>query len=203
MRRVIQAGTGTAAAIDRPAAGKTGTSQAWRDAWFAGFVPQLAAVVWVGNPIPIPGVGNESMVPSNGYPRRIVGGSYPAQVWKAFMTRALDGVPVRDFKNPPMAVFRGGTLPELSPSPSPSSSPGFDEEEEEGAPGTVPSVVGMSYGNADDRLESDGFDADRERGCDPSGDAELHEVYAQSPQGGTEAPKGSEVTIHYQGGGCD
>ncbi len=202
MRRVIQGGTGTAAAIDRPTAGKTGTSQAWRDAWFAGFVPQLAAVVWVGNPIPIDGAV-ESMVPSNGYPRRIVGGSYPAQIWKAFMTRALEGVPVQDFKNPPMAVFHGGTLPELSPSPSPSSSPGFDEEEEQGAPGTVPSVVGMSYGSADDHLESSGYDADRERGCDPSGNAGLHEVYSQSPEAGTQAPQGSTVTIHYQGGSCD
>ncbi len=201
LRRVVQGGTGTAAALgDRPVAGKTGTSQAWRDAWFAGFVPQLAAVVWVGNPIPIPGVGNESMVPSNGYPRRIVGGSYPAQIWKAFMSKALEGVPVQDFKDPPEAIFRGGTLPSSSPSPLPS---GFTGLESPGAPGTVPSVVGMSFGAADDRLEASGFDADRERGCDPSGNASLHEVYAQSPEGGAEAPQGSEVTIHYEGGGCD
>ena len=50
LQQVIQRGTGRAAALDRPAAGKTGTSQAWRDAWFSGYVPQLATSVWIGNP---------------------------------------------------------------------------------------------------------------------------------------------------------
>jgi penicillin-binding protein 1A len=47
MRKVILYGTATAANIGRPAAGKTGTAQEWRDAWFIGFVPQLSAGVWV------------------------------------------------------------------------------------------------------------------------------------------------------------
>ncbi|MEX0875244.1 MAG: transglycosylase domain-containing protein [Actinomycetota bacterium] len=200
LRRVVQGGTGTAAAIDRPAAGKTGTSQAWRDAWFAGFVPQLVGVVWIGNPIPIPNVGNESMIPSNGYPRRIVGGSYPAMIWKEFMTGALEGVPVREFRGPPQAVFRGDALS----SPGPTDPTGLTGPEAEVAPpGTVPSVIGNSFGGASNVLKSAGYDVDRSRGCDPSGQAGLHEVYAQSPGGGSEAPQGSTISIQYQGGSCN
>ena len=75
-------GTGKEAALpDRPAAGKTGTTQDYRDAWFAGYVPQLAGVVWMGN---------DDGSPTDG----VYGGSYPARFWKAFMTRALAGEPV-------------------------------------------------------------------------------------------------------------
>ena len=51
MQGVIQYGTGTAANIGRPAAGKTGTAENYQDAWFCGFVPQLATCVWVGYPV--------------------------------------------------------------------------------------------------------------------------------------------------------
>ena len=49
LKGVISGGTGTAANIGRPAAGKTGTNQAYRDAWFVGYTPQLAVAVWMGN----------------------------------------------------------------------------------------------------------------------------------------------------------
>jgi penicillin-binding protein 1A len=201
LQQVIARGTGRRAAIDRPAAGKTGTSQAWRDAWFDGYTPQLAATVWVGNPIPIAGVGNESMIPSNGYPTRIVGGSFPAMIWNAFMTDALAKVPETDFPPPPQAIFRGGTL--LAPSPSPSGSPGASPDESAVVTGSVPSVIGMSFGEAASTVRGAGYRADTESGCDPEGNADLHEVYAQDPAGGTQAPQGSDVTIFFQGGGCD
>ena len=50
LKGVIKRGTGTAAAIGRPAAGKTGTTQQYRDAWFVGYTPELVAAVWVGYP---------------------------------------------------------------------------------------------------------------------------------------------------------
>ena len=50
LEQVIQRGTGTAAQIDRPAAGKTGTTNDYVDAWFAGYTPDLVAAVWVGYP---------------------------------------------------------------------------------------------------------------------------------------------------------
>jgi penicillin-binding protein 1A len=52
LQRVVTSGTGPAAAIGRPVAGKTGTAEEYWDAWFCGYVPQLAACVWVGYPRP-------------------------------------------------------------------------------------------------------------------------------------------------------
>jgi penicillin-binding protein 1A len=86
MQGVINGGTGHAAQIDRPAAGKTGTTSSERDIWFVGFVPQLSVAVWVGNDDYSPiGVG-------------ATGGSFVAPIWRNFMTQALDGVPVENFR---------------------------------------------------------------------------------------------------------
>lgn len=93
LQQVIQRGTGTAAGIGRPAAGKTGTAEDWHDAWFCGYTPQLAAVVWMGDPqaqVPMYNVGGV----------RVVGGTYPAQIWGEFMKQALAAEPVRDFAAP-------------------------------------------------------------------------------------------------------
>src|SRR5207248_6814472 len=75
LRGVIEHGTGTAAAISRPAAGKTGTAENFQDAWFCGYVPQLATCVWVGYPrgeIPLYNVEGVYQV---------FGGSLPAEIW--------------------------------------------------------------------------------------------------------------------------
>ncbi|HEY4695683.1 MAG TPA: PBP1A family penicillin-binding protein [Candidatus Hydromicrobium sp.] len=93
LRKVIESGTGRGAAIGRPAAGKTGTTSDLRDAWFAGYTPDLVTVVWMGYPD-----SNQPMEPING--RSIVGGTYPADIWREFMTSALEDVPVSDFDRP-------------------------------------------------------------------------------------------------------
>ena len=91
----VQSGTGTAAALSgRPAAGKTGTTQNWADAWFAGFVPQLTTVVWVGYPS-----GEKPMRNVHGI-AGVTGGTLPAEIWHTFMTSALNGQPVQQFANP-------------------------------------------------------------------------------------------------------
>ena len=79
---VVREGTGRGAALDRPAAGKTGTSQQHRDAWFAGFTADFATVVWVGN---------DDNTPMN----KVTGGSFPATVWRQYMTDAHQGLPSR------------------------------------------------------------------------------------------------------------
>jgi penicillin-binding protein 1A len=84
LKTVISGGTGTGANIGRPAAGKTGTSQNWRDAWFVGFTPDLLAGVWVGN---------DNNRPMN----KVTGGELPAQIWKRFMSVAEKDVPPTDF----------------------------------------------------------------------------------------------------------
>jgi penicillin-binding protein 1A len=89
MESVIQEGTGYPnAIIGRPAAGKTGTTSSFRDAWFIGFVPQLTAAVWVGN---------------DDYSRMYesYGGNVPARIWARFMKAALTGVKQEDFQAPP------------------------------------------------------------------------------------------------------
>jgi penicillin-binding protein 1A len=93
MEQVIQRGTGTAAQIGRPAAGKTGTTNDYVDAWFAGFTPDLVAAVWVGYP-----QGSIPMTSVHGI--RVFGGTFPAQIWRAFMMAALKDVPPRAFKLP-------------------------------------------------------------------------------------------------------
>lgn len=77
---VVGWGTGKAAKLDRPAAGKTGTNQDNRDAWFIGYTPDLVAGVWLGN-------DNFSPMVS------VSGGSLAARMWQIFMTKALKGVP--------------------------------------------------------------------------------------------------------------
>jgi len=72
---VVRGGTGTAARLDRPVGGKTGTSEDYRDAWFVGFTSDLVVGVWVGN---------DDNSPMNG----VVGGSVPAAIWRDFVGAA-------------------------------------------------------------------------------------------------------------------
>jgi penicillin-binding protein 1A len=98
LQSVIADGTGTAADIGRPAAGKTGTTQEYVDAWFAGYVPGYAAVVWMGHPDPTP------MTDYQG--RKVSGGSFPAQIWQQFMSVAMEGREESDFPPPPDELLR-------------------------------------------------------------------------------------------------
>jgi penicillin-binding protein 1A len=98
---VVSHGTGTAAYFGRPAAGKTGTAENFTDAWFCGYVPQLATCVWVGYPkaeIPLYGVEGWSAV---------FGGSLPAMIWNRFMSEAVKNMPVKSFAYP---EFTGHTV---------------------------------------------------------------------------------------------
>jgi penicillin-binding protein 1A len=94
---VTQKGTGTAAGIGRPIAGKTGTAENYVDAWFCGYVPQLATCVWVGYP--------NRELPMNyveGY-APVYGGTIPALIWHDFMAGALENAPVEEFATPEIA----------------------------------------------------------------------------------------------------
>jgi len=109
---VVRFGTGTAANIGRPQAGKTGTGQDYQDAWFLGYVPQLATGVWVGYaraeiPMPyVPGYGT-------GY-----GGVLAAPIWHDYMLMATQGMPVEYFASPSI-----GFVAPPPPSPGPTTSP--------------------------------------------------------------------------------
>ena len=84
LENVVTKGTGRAANIGRPAAGKTGTTSDYKDAWFVGYTPDLVAAVWVGND-------------DNTSTEGIMGGTIPATTWAHFMNQALANVPVHDF----------------------------------------------------------------------------------------------------------
>jgi len=99
LQDVITRGTGRAAAIGRPAAGKTGTSNDYADAWFVGYTPDLVAAVWVGYP-----EGRIPMTSVHGI--RVLGGTYPAAIWRTFMTDALAGTPPKQFRLPRRELVR-------------------------------------------------------------------------------------------------
>ncbi|SNT72955.1 transglycosylase domain-containing protein [Paracoccus seriniphilus] len=82
MQQVISSGTGRRAQLsDRPAAGKTGTTSSYRDAWFVGFTEQYVVGVWMGY---------DDNTPLTG----VTGGGLPAEIWKAVMTEIHEGLPV-------------------------------------------------------------------------------------------------------------
>jgi penicillin-binding protein 1A len=84
LQKVLTEGTGRRAALpDRPAAGKTGTTENYGDAWFVGYTPQLAAAVWVGYPRELRPMLTEFHGDS------VAGGTYPAEIWKTFMQSAF------------------------------------------------------------------------------------------------------------------
>ncbi len=83
LMNVVNVGTGKAAKIGRPAAGKTGTTSDYRDAWFMGYTPDLVTGVWVGND------DNTPM-------KKVTGGMLPAQIWHNYMISALANTPPHD-----------------------------------------------------------------------------------------------------------
>ncbi len=96
LQGVLTNGTGTAAALGRPAAGKTGTTSDYTNAWFVGYTPTLSAAVWMGGDA-------HSQTVSLGRVKGVepvYGGTWPALTWKAFMTRALEGVSATPFSQP-------------------------------------------------------------------------------------------------------
>jgi penicillin-binding protein 1A len=80
-RETVRSGTGRGAVLAWPVAGKTGTSQDFRDAWFIGYTGQLVTGVWVGND------NNQRM-------KKVTGGSLPVKIWKSYMVQAMQGQPV-------------------------------------------------------------------------------------------------------------
>ncbi|MGW5861913.1 transglycosylase domain-containing protein [Streptomyces sp. NPDC055239] len=113
LQSVVDGGTGTAAqASGRPSAGKTGTAEEDKAAWFAGYTPELATVVSVMGQNPDTGA-HTPLYGALGQPR-INGGAYPAQIWAQFTRTALEDEPVTDFD---LDVEAGSDVPEI-PDPS-------------------------------------------------------------------------------------
>lgn len=106
LQRVVEAGTGKAARIEgRQVAGKTGTTDDYRDAWFIGYTPEIVTGIWVGND-------------KNKAHHKITGGSVPALVWKDYMTAALQNIPFSGFNYPEIVLNKTNepSAVELQPS---------------------------------------------------------------------------------------
>lgn len=200
LKGVITSGTGKRADIGRPAAGKTGTTENYGDAWFVGFTPQLSASVWVGF--------FDSRRPMRGvHGINVQGGTLPAEIWQRFMSQALAKLPVSDFERPTKglvvvkvcadmpgylatsycpnvitASFARGSSPKL-----------VCPEHREPPKVVVPQLVGLSEIEAKEALQAIGLKANVvyvESKIAPQG-----QVMAQEPAEGSELPKDSEVKI--------
>ncbi len=115
LQSVVANGTGRPAqALGRPVAGKTGSTDEYLSAWFAGYTPQLATAVTfskddrAGNPVSLSGTG--------GMPQ-FYGSGFPARVWTAYMIGALEGTPVQQFTTPTAFPAGAGLLPAPQPTP--------------------------------------------------------------------------------------
>jgi penicillin-binding protein 1A len=165
LQRVLADGTGVRARIGRPAAGKTGTGQEYRDAWFVGYTPELATAVWMG----FPEEGTRSMVPP-ATSVRVSGGTWPATAWQRFMSAALASRPVTPFPElEDDEVVRAATLPRLD------------------------DVVGRPVQEAEDILRARGWEPRRRSVAD--GDYPPGTVLTTDPPAGTPLVGGSEVVL--------
>jgi penicillin-binding protein 1A len=213
LKDVVRHGTGRAADIDRPQAGKTGTTDNYADAWFVGYTPELSAAVWVGYP--------QGLVPMRSvHGITVYGGTFPAQIWAKFMKRALADVPASDFAKAEfgeeeeaedwvsvkICTESGMVATKYCPN---TETRYFQRGEEptETCPlhrtptsrqVTVPSVVGMTEVAAVSVLKSAGFKPSVSYAS--SNTAPKGSVISQSPLGGTPADSGATVSITVSSG---
>jgi penicillin-binding protein 1A len=176
LQGAVERGTGTRARLDRPVAGKTGTTDDYRNAWFVGYTPELSTAVWVGF-----SETQVSMRPP-ATPIKVFGGTYPAQIWQRFMSAALAGRPVLPFQVPTTTTT---TPPGSLRPPTPTTLLG--------PPQPVPDVVGRSVDEAVEVLRTAGFRVETVPAAQGSKPPDV--VKVQSPSGGSEAPRGSTVTL--------
>jgi len=107
-----QFGTGTRAVLDdRPIAGKTGTHQGFREAWFIGFIPQYTSSVWIGfaeEQLPLTDVEINGELIKN-----VSGGRVPAPIWKEFMEEVVKNLPIEDWPDDPLDIERYYEIPKI------------------------------------------------------------------------------------------
>ncbi|MBE1534090.1 penicillin-binding protein [Actinomadura algeriensis] len=177
LKGVLTDGTAAGMGIGRPAAGKTGTVDDFSAAWFAGYTPDLASAVWVGDPRggydhPMTNVCIEGRCYGAVY-----GATLPAPIWQQSMRGALQGTEQTPFHRPPGHFFSKGS--------------GLDRV-------AIPDVRGMDLGEALDRLREAGFKVsfgDRV----PSEEYPRGRIAEMSPGPGSAEP-GSTITLRVSEG---
>jgi len=120
LTQVVERGTGKSAKLDRPVAGKTGTTDDYSNAWFVGYTSQLTGAVWVGYP-----TANTPMHDINGV-ADVAGGTLPARIWHDVMAAASTDLPVEPFPDPlplPPGTRPDLAIPSVPSAPAPSAPP--------------------------------------------------------------------------------
>jgi penicillin-binding protein 1A len=163
LKQNVQSGTGTSANYGCPAAGKTGTTDSFTDAWFVGYQPRLSAAVWVGYP-------NTRVEMRNVHGISVAGATFPAGIWHDFMNVAHRGY-CEDFPQP--------TTPFVS-------QPFFGKYAKQGAPGDS-SVPYNTYGTTTDTTTTPTDKKDKKDSGGKSYDPRLYEAPPQ-PEPTTQAP---------------
>jgi penicillin-binding protein 1A len=192
LRGVVSDGTGELVDLgDHAVAGKTGTTDDYADAWFAGYTPEMALSVWVGFP-----EGRVSMVPPRTR-RRVEGGAWPAEIFHRVANGALDDEAPADFPAPHSSVITVEVDVSRGCLPNDYTPPGVIEErtylagteptvecEEPAGPAlvTVPDVTGLSLAEAEDALAEAGFSGVERSRYAP--EAEPGAVVDQTPRAG-------------------
>lgn len=225
LQEVISRGTGSRyGKIGRPAFGKTGTTEEWRDGWFVGGagtdLVAGVAVFWPDYEVSMePSCGGRrtqySLVAGKVIPPacratriRVVGGSWPTQIWQLFMLKALEGIPASTFGAPEVSLIKvevdytRGCLPNPYTPPELIRTQTFMKgteptevcaEPSGPAQSRVPNVVGMPEDDAIRLLQNAGFAVDRRTefsGLYPPG-----RITRQSPEALTQTSPGSVVTV--------
>ena len=212
LTEVVKRGTAQQARIGRPIAGKTGTSQDHRDAWFVGYTPDLVTAVWVG-------FAETNLPMEDPYtPYTITGGTWPARIWALYASNVLGGTTysqlpeVGDDGTVPVYIdlatgFLAGPLtphenvlriylpPDqvptvVDPIHNPPSIVGIGADE-------VPPVIGLELGNAVSALGRAGFEIRLE--WKDGGNLPQATIFGQSPDPGIPAQSGSTVVLTLAG----
>jgi membrane peptidoglycan carboxypeptidase len=171
LRGVIEQGTGRGAQIGRPAAGKTGSTNGSRAAWFAGYTPELATTVWVGKAQP---EAMQRVVIDGRYYYQVYGGTLPATIWAQAMRNGLVQVSPSQFRTPDGSVGRGQEV-------------------------EVPDVRGLPYDEARQVLVDAGLGV-RDGGRVSAAPIRRGLVAYTSPRAGRSVPAGATVTLYTSNG---
>ncbi|AZO36679.1 MAG: penicillin-binding protein [Mesorhizobium sp.] len=159
MTGTVEVGTAKKAAFNWPSAGKTGTSQNSRDAWFVGYTANLTTGVWFGN--------------DDGSPmKKVTGGALPAQAWHEFMVAAHEGVPVRPlpgtWKSTPSDTIVPDEIPSADASQPPVPPAAVGQSPQPAAPSQPVAQAPARQPRPAQTVDAEGFDMPSDSGSTAS-----------------------------------
>src|SRR5690606_99208 len=188
LQQTFKGGTASGLGIGRPVAGKTGTTDNSASAWFAGYTPNLAGAVFVGDPRGPNQYPLRNITLAGRYYSVVYGATIPGPIWRDTMVEAVKKLDAKSFARSPA---RFGSTSEPAP-------PRREDDDTDANPaahrGGVPNVVGMSQGEAVAAIESAGYRANVSDLRLPSDQPE-GAVAVVEPGAGSRLPEGSVVNV--------